>query len=229
MIYPMQSSPRCQDTVFFFLPSTMTPSKVIKLPLLPYQYRPLRPSAQTRIIVLEPSLDVSAPLTCNIRELQVEADEEYQALSYTWGETIFTETLIVSEISFLSITPNLRDALRRFRLPSRPRRLWVDAICINQGDDAEKGKQIPLMDVIYLGASSVLVWLGNCPTKAACLASIRTYPRLLGKERRPGTRVGRQQHSELLMSITSLIQLPWFSRRWIVQEVVLNPDVLLCC
>ncbi|KAI3328671.1 heterokaryon incompatibility protein-domain-containing protein [Ustulina deusta] len=122
-----------------------------------------------------------------------------------------------------------RDALRCFRLPSNSRRLWVDAVYINQKDEEEKGKQIPFMDVIYRGASAVLVWLGNYPTQAACLRSIKAYPHLVSKERGPNSRVGRQKHSELPMSIYSLVQLPWFSRRWIVQEAVLNPDVLLCC
>lgn len=207
----------------------MAQRKLVALPLRPYIYQPLPPSAQTRIIVLEPSLDASAPLTCRIEELRLRSDEGFQALSYTWGEPKFTETLIVAKTSFLRITPNLRDALRRFRLPFSARRLWVDAVCINQHDEEEKGKQIPFMDVIYHGASTVLVWLGNYPSQAACLASIKAYPRLHDKERGPGSRAGRQEHSELLMSISSLVQLPWFSRRWIVQEAVLNPDVLLCC
>ncbi|KAI0534098.1 heterokaryon incompatibility protein-domain-containing protein [Xylaria digitata] len=207
----------------------MAQRRLVTLPLQSYRYRPLPPSAQTRIIVLEPSSDASAPLICKIEELRVESDEGFEALSYTWGEPSFTETLIVNKVNFLRITPNLRDALRRFRLSSTSRRLWVDAVCINQQDEEEKGKQIPFMDVIYRGASTVLVWLGNYPRQAACLTNIKAYPRLVGKERAPGGRVGRQEHSELLMSISSLVQLPWFSRRWIVQEAVLNPDVVLCC
>ncbi|KAI0434410.1 heterokaryon incompatibility protein-domain-containing protein [Xylaria sp. FL1042] len=203
--------------------------RLITLPLQPYHYKPLPSSAQSRIIILEPASDESAPLICRIEELRVESDEGFQALSYTWGAPTFTETLLVDKAYFLRITPNLRDALRRFRLPSGTRRLWVDAVCINQQDEEEKGKQIPFMNVIYRGASTVLVWLGNYPTQAACLTSINSYPRLVGRERGPGSRVGRQEHSELLMSISSLVELPWFSRRWIVQEAVLNPDVLLCC
>ncbi|KAI0867509.1 heterokaryon incompatibility protein-domain-containing protein [Hypoxylon argillaceum] len=207
----------------------MAQRKLLKLPLQPYIYQPLGPSAQTRIIAIEPSADATAPIICKIEELNVESDEGFQALSYTWGEPSFTETLVIDRTHFLRITRNLQDALHRFRKTSGPRRLWVDAICINQKDEEEKRRQIPFMDAIYRGASAVLVWLGDYPTQAACLASIKAYPRLLGKERAPDSRAGRQEHSELLMSISSLVQLPWFSRRWIVQEAVLNPDVLLCC
>lgn len=38
--------------------------------------------------------------------------------------------------------------------------LWVDAICINQDDPAEKGRQILLMGEIYAKATQVIVWLG---------------------------------------------------------------------
>lgn len=208
---------------------SMPQRQLVALPLQPYQYQPLSPSAQTRIIVLEPSLDASAPLVCGIEELQLELDKGFEALSYTWGEPSFRETLVVNNTSFLRIMPNLRDALHRFRLPFSSRRRWVDAICINQHDEEEKAIQIPSMDVIYRGATAVLVWLGKYPTQAACLASIKAYPRLLGKKRSVGSCAGRQEHSELLMSVSSLVKLPWFSRRWIVQEVVLNPDALLCC
>ncbi|KAI1617118.1 heterokaryon incompatibility protein-domain-containing protein [Exophiala viscosa] len=38
--------------------------------------------------------------------------------------------------------------------------LWVDALCINQNDSAEKSEQIPLMKEIYKHALRVIVWLG---------------------------------------------------------------------
>ena len=37
---------------------------------------------------------------------------------------------------------------------------WIDALCINQGDDEEWGAQVALMANIYQGAEEVLVWLG---------------------------------------------------------------------
>ena len=38
--------------------------------------------------------------------------------------------------------------------------LWVDAICINQEDQTEKGHQVSQMRDIYKGADEVLIWLG---------------------------------------------------------------------
>lgn len=42
----------------------------------------------------------------------------------------------------------------------KPRELWVDAICINQDDDANKAAQIPLMGKVYFLASRVIIWQG---------------------------------------------------------------------
>ncbi|KAL4906347.1 heterokaryon incompatibility protein-domain-containing protein [Aspergillus multicolor] len=63
------------------------------------------------------------------------------------------------------------DALRT---PSRPklierkpppwslpnRHIWIDAVCINQGDIAKRNAQVAMMSRIYSQAACVLVWLG---------------------------------------------------------------------
>ena len=58
----------------------------------------------------------------------------------------------------LSIGRNLYEGLQKV-LPE-VQYLWVDAICINQNDTAERAIQVPLMGSIYADANSVLVWLG---------------------------------------------------------------------
>ena len=50
--------------------------------------------------------------------------------------------------------------LRRFRLPNKPRILWMDAICINQNDNAERAGQVALSDEIYTKTVHNLIWLG---------------------------------------------------------------------
>ncbi|KAJ3534288.1 hypothetical protein NM208_g7604 [Fusarium decemcellulare] len=195
----------------------------------PYIYTPLPPSAQTRVIILEPASDPSDPLHCDIEEIQLQGEftgQGYEALSYTWGEPNLGEVLTVGhEKEILHITANLRDALRRLRLLDKPRRLWVDAVCINQEDESEKGRQIPMMSQIYRAATGVCVWLGNFPRQARNLALIKDMPRRIGKS----TQSGQWHSSEMLSSMSELIKLPWFSRRWIVQEVVLNADVVMYC
>lgn len=57
--------------------------------------------------------------------------------------------------------PNLERALRYLRLEKQHRTLWIDALCINQQDDAEKKVQIQRMDFLYANASAVRIWLGD--------------------------------------------------------------------
>ncbi|KAK3364200.1 heterokaryon incompatibility, partial [Lasiosphaeria hispida] len=55
---------------------------------------------------------------------------------------------------------NLYTALLALRHRDKPRYLWVDAICINQSDIAEKNVHMPQMHLVYQRAARVVVWLG---------------------------------------------------------------------
>jgi len=187
--------------------------------LPPYQYQGLSPNCQTRILELQPSTDLSAPLHCNLREIDVATDPFYDALSYTWGGEVLSCDLIINN-SLLKITSNLHDALLRFRLCAGARKMWVDAVCINQNDDDDKARQIPFMAEIYRSASSVVVWLGIDAKAAACMTRLDILTRLKSAPDDSGTVVEDAEY---------MLQLPWFSRRWIIQEVVLNPNVTLYC
>jgi hypothetical protein len=115
-----------------------------------YSYRKLENNQSIRLIALMPctKLDTDQRLKCNLEVVELAANPSYAALSYTWGENVFPETLICDN-GVLKITKNVHAALSRFRLPNRHLYIWVDAVCINQADDAEKSQQIPLMADIY--------------------------------------------------------------------------------
>lgn len=196
-----------------------------------FAYKPLSAEADTRLIELEPAPDASSPLRCRIADLCLSSDDlvEYEALSYTWGAPDFTETLYVIEhedkTNVLKITTNLKDALQRIRLRDQKRLLWVDAVCINQKDSHDKEKQIPAMARIFSAASRVLVWLGTSPQGQIALADIKKGLSLRNTD---STRT-EAQLSSLTKTFQDLVALPWFSRRWIIQEVVLAADVLVLC
>jgi hypothetical protein len=61
----------------------------------------------------------------------------------------------------LEIPINAIRALRDLRDSVHPRKLWIDAVCINQEDKAERASQILLMSDIYSFAHLTYVWLGN--------------------------------------------------------------------
>jgi hypothetical protein len=83
----------------------------------------------------------------------------YFALSYRWipGNP---QSILVSGKSF-NVDENVHDAMRILRsYTSVPLPLWVDCICINQKNDQEKSKQIPLMPYVYGHSFITLIWLG---------------------------------------------------------------------
>ncbi|KAF7521098.1 hypothetical protein G7054_g12559 [Neopestalotiopsis clavispora] len=196
-----------------------------------FTYQPLSAEADTRIIELQPAPDALYPLQCRIAELCLSSEDlvDYEALSYTWGQPDFSECLFVlqdnGQRSVLKITLNLKEALQRLRLRDRDRRIWVDAVCIDQQDDTDKTHQIPSMTQIYKSAGRVLVWLGWSPEGQRALVDIKKAMRFHSRD----DEKIRSHISNLSRSFENLVNLPWFSRRWVIQEVVLAADVVVIC
>ena len=137
-------------------------------------YEPLPQGNYLRILLLHPGR-FDDKISCDlISESLEQADDEYEAISYVWGNPDDTVDIICNGRS-VSITINLRDALRQFRDEKTARRLWADALCINQEDMQEKGHQVQRMGEIYRNARTVLVWLGRDSEEIAeeCCATIR--------------------------------------------------------
>ncbi|KAF1965077.1 hypothetical protein BU23DRAFT_369707, partial [Bimuria novae-zelandiae CBS 107.79] len=124
------------------------------------------------------------------------------------------------------ITANLSDALHKFRLPDAPRLLWADAICINQRDNAEKSFHITLVAHIYRMATTVLIWLGNSSVAQTAMVDIDKVARLI---RSSDEHLSENNVHRLKSSIAELLDLPWFSRRWVIQEAVLNLNTVVHC
>lgn len=89
--------------------------------------------------------------------------EKYEALSYTWDtESVTSHNTVPISLNGYSfaVTANLESALRHLRHDVSSRTFWIDAICIDQGNNAEKEQQVRVMHQIYDRAQHVIVWLG---------------------------------------------------------------------
>lgn len=67
-------------------------------------------------------------------------------------------------------TLNLEAALRHLRVTDATVTLWVDAVCIDQSNEAEKNDQVQCIGDIYRKARPVIIWLGHA--KARALATL---------------------------------------------------------
>lgn len=102
-------------------------------------------------------------IACRLYEASLdECAGSYAALSYVWGSNKESTPIQVNNKT-LEIGVNLRTALLNLREPENPITLWVDAICINQGDSpeaiAERNEQVKIMGEIYRRASRTIIWL----------------------------------------------------------------------
>ena len=152
-------------------------------------------------------------------------DLHYTALSYTWSGSVGEHFISIGDAP-LHITENLSMALRRIRGPTRPKNMWVDAICINQDDHEEKAVQVNLMGHIFASATRTTVWLGD---KSADSDVAMDFIGSL----RQGTSDQLDDDSEIEQScwraVNELMQRKWWTRIWVVQEALMSRRVFVQC
>lgn len=170
-------------------------------------------------------------------------DTSYEALSYTWRSSEPDEDASVAfgndnypGTSSLRLGGNLACALRHLRYAEKPRKLWIDAVCIDQSNLEERGEQVAEMSTIYQNASCVIVWLGNGSEDSDLAMRKLAYlgrQVILTKDNwlicPPGSEEPYWCESschvpyseETWTAIGKLLERSWFSRIWIIQEIQL--------
>lgn len=206
----------------------------------PYQYRQLgKREIRLLKISLPAMLDSSNPIPrLEIEHTPLDSAPQFEALSYCWGSpnqpkfkapigSIEANQGVETELPFVSLTESLAEILtylpRHCMAPDHTTSyIWIDQICIDQSKngEAEKTSQIGLMREIYSSASRVLIWLGPGPDPATA----QTIADVLAE----GGSLLRRLHiwksskkSKDAIAMEYVLQAPWFSRTWVVQESAL--------
>ena len=227
--------------------------------MAPYEYSALDEEAsEIRLMTLLPGRfkdDIS--ITMETVVLTKEHTPQYEALSYVWGSkknpvAIYVKARIPersksfsllgrSRRRTISVTQNLATALPYLRKEARPRVFWIDAICVNQQDRAERGHQVKRMAAVYSMASQVIVWLGLESQNSTL--GLRAIDRL-GSQLRVDwgtfvitsvstgeiiTQVDELFDDGTWESVGDVLSRPWFDRLWIWQEVRLAREAYLLC
>ena len=162
---------------------------------------------------------------------------EYEALSYAWEGSYKPYDIEVNG-RVMAVTKSLSLALHNLRYLHQDRILWVDAICIDQTNDKERGHQVNQMGAIYKKAEKVLVWLGsatpetdsvfddmNCfqkeSSKYACGNWEVSDERWQGimSSLHPSNNMENTPTTTQKQGLEDLLTRPWFDRMWIIQEV----------
>ena len=195
-----------------------------------HQYRNLNYALgqEIRVIDLLPGAP-SDGLRCKLIHVNLEDNPAFEAVSYTWateeGDDSLTKTIRVSDGTSIKITVNCEAVLRGLRKCGLSRRLWLDAICIDQSNTTERNHQVGLMNHIYTRAWRVMVCMDDHTAKLGSKAvTSERYSELFKWLRRDdNSRPGDQ----IALTLHHMMRLRYFRRVWVIQEVALAKAVYL--
>lgn len=147
-------------------------------------------------------------------------------MSYVWGNPDSTEYISIGD-QRLAATPSVFEILRGQQSFGEVRLLWIDSICINQQDADEKSGQVQMMAEIYGKARKVIVCLGDADDDfmvPLALSFIARGVQLRNDwpQRLSGTI--NQGVNPFFGALVKLFRHPWFTRSWVIQEVVIAKD-----
>lgn len=123
-------------------------------------YSPLAKDKSFRLLAIRPG-SFDEDIQCTLHHCTLDKERRpFETISYCWGDPSERATINVNELS-VSVPASSAAALRRVRFRTKVRTVWIDAICINQGDLQERGQQVQFMRHIYPNGLRNLVYLGE--------------------------------------------------------------------
>ena len=232
-------------------------------PLPKYQYEALPSPRSIRLLEITAHLPGSGTFIGKLHSTDLEQTDylPYFALSYTWllseiadgAVTRPAAPVIIVDKQSLEIGPNLYDFLeQKLALPDEPDEpkgpylMWIDAICINQDDMAERSSQVAFMRRIYELAICVVIWLGRHDVHSrramSLIESFATYDDSYLETDTDGFNPRPLTEAKYLMNgtlqpfsvadwneIRLFCSRAWFRRLWTVQEVAVADAATILC
>ncbi|KAL8792679.1 MAG: hypothetical protein Q9195_004739 [Heterodermia aff. obscurata] len=218
------------------------------------KYQPLTKANEIRLLRVHPRS--SGLTTINNRlvpryelvHTTLDGETEYTAISYAWGKLNDYAPVLINEADCLMVTRSLFEALCKLSM-DHIGHLWVDQICIDQYNVAERNQQVQIMGEIFGKASRTFVWLGMADetTQSAFdlietlarsgLSIVEADPRLRDDVRShlqnfiscQGSGSGYETEKSRWVAMRKLSNRPWFTRLWTFQEVVTSKVVVFLC
>ena len=199
-----------------------------------FEYQDLIDGNAIRVLEIKPAEDIHIQIHCDIVSSPRTTCRPYEALSYWWGTADQGVECIVVNQGECNVGKELAAALRHLRLKDQTRRIWADAVCINQHCTQEKSSQVGQMDSTYKDAANVLVWLGQdsgqsrlgmnaiekigSQYKGQALNDVHSQELVLPEVEDCGPQI-------YLPAIRELLQRQWFRRLWVRFSVQLKDQV----
>lgn len=196
---------------------TISPQKNLAL----YQYRRLQHEDSIRLLKFTFLHPTRVEYELVERRL-ADMDGQYVAISYRWG--ILRPDRFIAlrspENAYLPVTRTIATMLQYIVGDLDVRHVWIDALCINQDDVAEKNRQVAMMSSIFRCAKSVRVWLGRISISESESFVWLWVNLVLRQDIRASMDFERVDRQLRLM-----LGAEWFERVWVIQEVCLAHEV----
>ncbi|KAK4243337.1 heterokaryon incompatibility protein-domain-containing protein [Corynascus novoguineensis] len=199
------------------------------------------------IRLLRLNSDIMGTNSGSLAEFDLDTPPPFYALSHCWGTDNRDKPIYIGNEIFL-VGLDLAAGIQRLRelamekSPLNPAMeyIWIDTICINQGDTVERSSQVRMMDDIYSRAIRTIIWLGSSDDSCSLAWELvdniyavfrAQHPTVTSPDEIPARTYSESHHSrsglpawtdERWRSLGKLCNLRWFSRIWVVQEVVLS-------
>jgi hypothetical protein len=202
-------------------------------------YHQLGPD-EIRVLDVQSAEGDNEAIECQVRHLPLVTNNTvpsepllYATLSYVWGPTYEDCSHLTKAMRCNShripITANLYSALYQIlRLAlleddegvEPPLPIWVDAVCINQQDTAERNAQVRRMADIYRLSCVTIIWLGMPDDQDLHRSQCNAIDKLKYMGQGKSCYLTRREIADL----ATITVRPWFSRRWVLQEYVCSRE-----
>ena len=178
---------------------------------------------------------------------------KYEAVSYRWEDPIVRKSIILNGVDF-EAPFSAKDVLCHLRKHNERRRVWIDALCINQANPRERAEQVKIMGKVYANAAHTLTWLGResqhtklalglldeLATKSETKSETKSATKLAGSHNVfENWRDVSEDVNEILHDVYAQYEgagfrfrtlmedsfsRAWFTRLWVFQEVKLSRE-----
>jgi hypothetical protein len=179
---------------------------------------------EIRILIVSPGTQ-GDDLGLSFQVLSVHDDPigEFDAVSYRWG--VPTEPLPVTiDGQPFHLTDSQKGMIEDLRYEDRNRRIWIDAICINQKDLVERGQQVQLMRLLYSKAHCVSIWIDH-----ELQTNSYVYQQFLKTRDFSEIIEMLERDNTLWAPICEIFQNEYFNRVWVQQEISNSSRLSLQC
>lgn len=195
-----------------------------------------------RLLKIKQPISLDDPIDCQIFAAAFKDKPKFVALSYKWGTDEPKQRILLNCVA-IEVGQNLSEALQYLRRHESEESLyWIDAVCINQHDTAERNQQVKIMRNIYQRASTVLTWLGkkyerydamlpklgdiaDAKARSGEHLEAASKPPADCKDMKPTVKEGEFDSMALAKE---LYEDEYWSRVWIVQEIGLAKQLKVC-